>query len=487
MTNRPFKNLFLFLLLLASRGESSEPFKTFEVKLNGRLRHLELVSVFAEGDAVVALERVGTYPNWSSHLSIWRVKSEPYRDAEIPLPLDAIFYGFAQREGEPLLILVRASQLEIWTRGKEGWALDPKRHSKMDFSFVTPEAGDVTFFSPVIAGESGKKELELLVPSFRGITRWNVTADKLQKKDDLLISPHTYYHSGDHKRPLELPFWVRGTMWLPEAIVGSLDPKGPPLLFFPWMDEVTIFPSGHTHYFRRFTEEERDDAQGYAATVPADLNHDGRTDFVVNKFTGATTSLTAETMLYLTTSTGEIPEKGIPLKPEGNRAGGAIVSDFNRDGFTDLVVASSHFNAWAIVRALLRKTAEIQFSFYLGNEKGMNLDEPVLRREISYRFNLSDAELDGILPTLDGDFNGDGLPDVAYSSDRRGVSILLQKKGNHDFFGEYPTTTIPLTVPRSMAVGDLNGDKRSDIVLYDSRSSGNRTILFLINQGNLLQ
>ena len=42
----------------------------------------------------------------------------------------------------------------------------------------------------------------------------------------------------------------------------------------------------HHHYFQLLTEKERDDGIHYIVNKPVDLNGDGRTDFVTNKYYG---------------------------------------------------------------------------------------------------------------------------------------------------------------------------------------------------------
>jgi hypothetical protein len=78
-----------------------------------------------------------------------------------------------------------------------------------------------------------------------------------------------------------------------------------------------------------------------------------------------------------------------------------------------------------------------------------------------------------------GDFNGDGLPDVAVANQySASISVLL---GNSD--GTFQTA-VPYTVgngPTSLQVGDLNGDGKPDLVVLNSQDN---TISVLLNSGN---
>lgn len=78
-----------------------------------------------------------------------------------------------------------------------------------------------------------------------------------------------------------------------------------------------------------------------------------------------------------------------------------------------------------------------------------------------------------------GDFNGDGLPDVAVAnSEDDSVSVLLGREGGSLQVGE----TIPVgRRPVALAVGDLNGDGRPDLVVAHLDSGA---VLPLLGRGN---
>jgi hypothetical protein len=75
-----------------------------------------------------------------------------------------------------------------------------------------------------------------------------------------------------------------------------------------------------------------------------------------------------------------------------------------------------------------------------------------------------------------GDFNGDGKIDLAVANAADdSVSVLLQASG-----GGLPTATAPSypveRAPSGLAVGDINGDGRTDLVVAN-RTSGTLSVL----------
>jgi hypothetical protein len=72
-----------------------------------------------------------------------------------------------------------------------------------------------------------------------------------------------------------------------------------------------------------------------------------------------------------------------------------------------------------------------------------------------------------------GDLNGDGLPDmaVADAGTSNTVSVLLRNPASPGNF--FPITTLPVGNPStSVAIGDLNGDNRADLIVANVASGG---------------
>lgn len=460
-----------------------------DLKISGRLRQLTLEEVLPQkGKEIVILERRGKYPNWKLWLTVWHASQ---RLGEIELPADTLFYSFIPRKGSVLswLFLVRPETVELWPgqveKNRALWKMDARFVAPSEFSVPVSQVGNAHPFDPMVSKD------QLLVPTIKGHRLFQFAPDGLVAGETFVVLPKAFHRTSTEQPPFSIPFSTRSSLWHTQFFLGSLTGSTPPdQLFFPWMDELKIASFSDPkkvvrHDFAQLTEEERDDAQSYVVALPEDLNGDGRSDFVVSKFKGQAASLVAQTHLYVTQDDGSIPKKGLFVPPRGNRAAGVLPIDLNRNGKKDLVVASSQFNTWSIIKAVVQREIDVNFSFYYLHPDGYRLVKPDFEREISFTFNLSDLFIDGMLPTLDGDFNGDGFVDALYARDRKQVTVLLQQPKSKALFAPVPSGTYDVPVLRLWRVGDLNGDKKSDVVLYDRRSKKNRRVTVLTNRGNL--
>jgi sugar lactone lactonase YvrE len=123
----------------------------------------------------------------------------------------------------------------------------------------------------------------------------------------------------------------------------------------------------------------------------------------------------------------------------GGGALAVVVGDFNRDGKADLAVLSGAYNGPVTV--------------FLGNGDGTFTQAPGNPTTIGNSIATSQAE-------AVGDFNGDGILDLAVASGGGGEGLATILLGNGD--GTFtPANGGPVTVgstPNSVTVGDFNGD-----------------------------
>ena len=80
------------------------------------------------------------------------------------------------------------------------------------------------------------------------------------------------------------------------------------------------------------------------------------------------------------------------------------------------------------------------------------------------------------------DLNGDGRPDVALTNESTGsVAILLNSPTAKGEFSAATTYTSGATNPVGIAIGDVNGDDQSDVVVADYAAKKGTTLCILLN------
>ena len=188
-----------------------------------------------------------------------------------------------------------------------------------------------------------------------------------------------------------------------------------------------------------------------SAIVAGDFNGDGKIDLAV------TDSSENLVMIYLEQRGRHVQHRRVKAFIPPTRRWITIVSvDFNRDGIVDLAVAS-----------LLK---EGTINILQGNGDGT----------FAYKMQTFVFSGDGPVAMVTGDFNGDGVADLAIvNSGDDNVTIFL---GNGD--GTFvPSDSKPSTgeQPQAVAIGDFNGDGKLDLA---TANAGDNTVTILLGAGD---
>ena len=191
----------------------------------------------------------------------------------------------------------------------------------------------------------------------------------------------------------------------------------------------------------------------YQRLRSADFNKDGKPDVVTTDM-----DINAVSILLGDGNGGFHEVAGSPF-PAGAAPWAVAIDDINKDGNLDLVVLPYDRD--------VADPKDIGVTVLLGDGKGGFTKMP------GSPFPLHGCEGPNHVAT--GDFNGDGLHDIAVScGESSNLIFYLGQKG-----GGFQASTRILkdTGWAGLAVADLNGDGKDDVVVAN-RSSGTITILF---------
>ena len=219
------------------------------------------------------------------------------------------------------------------------------------------------------------------------------------------------------------------------------------------------------------------------AIAVGDFNGDGRTDLAVTS--GYVSEYPTVSILLSQPDGSFAPAVSYQVGPYGSPVTGLAVGDFNGDGKQDLVVLANP--DFQILLGNGDGTFQTGVGFQLSNAPtgvvvgDFNGDgkqdlafamggysKPQVAVLLGRGNGTFEPEVDyataGSSSVTTGDFNGDGKLDliVGGGSAYLGISVLLGR--GDGTFGSYVATPIANNGCGAVATGDLNGDKKSDVV-----------------------
>ena len=189
------------------------------------------------------------------------------------------------------------------------------------------------------------------------------------------------------------------------------------------------------------------------STVVLDLDGNAFSDLIVGSARGVERG---ELSVFFGREEGIFPQ----LTPylTGNAPSGLAVQDINLDQIPDVVVANTNSNS---------------VSVFLGLGDGSLVSMPTVTLPSAFPSPLpTDVEV--------GDLDGDLVPDLIVGFSSAGNLMRLIGKGDGTFETPVPIPIGLASSPRSLALGDLNGDKLLDVVTV----SRGLSCVVLIGNGN---
>lgn len=176
--------------------------------------------------------------------------------------------------------------------------------------------------------------------------------------------------------------------------------------------------------------------------------------------------------IWVTLDAGQTLRRERMRLPQGYQPA-AVFADVDGDGRPDLIVEESGLFDGGMREAALRyqtqTTLRHRVRVYPGNAGGF-ADTPTLDHEARIRLDAPPGRHGrlfrnyqaGGLINLTGDFDGDGLRDLAVRDQPDRIAIHLQRDGR---FANSPDAVITLQYDTPFFVADINGDGRDDVMM----------------------
>jgi hypothetical protein len=354
---------------------------------------------------------------------------------------------------------------------------------------VFPERADLPTW-PLVREWKGGDRPWLAVPQFGQLLFYPLGQDgPLQPGEAIALQQPTFLFTGDDTTRLVRDFSLQMVYRFPQLLVQDFDGDHRPDLIATWQEDVAVYlqdPMGRfpvqpskTFHFDLRTAAEKSLRSVQVSSFIEDLDHDGSADLILTKLTGRVTDRRIVTQVYLNRGGNLASTPDAQIQHEGFGTT-ILVKDLNRDGKRDLVFPFVKIGVSNLVRNLLSNRVEVSLFAHLFQGQPAYRAAADWTRTFGYQVDMSDGiMLEGAWPNLEGDFDGDGEPDLLVAGDGE-IRVYLASRA--ELFAREPAALVKVKTSPHLVVNDLNRDGLADILLwYDREPELSGVIKVLMN------
>jgi hypothetical protein len=426
---------------------------------------------------IVAFVR-GSPPDQGRGLALFRLDSSGRYTAEpaqvLELPAGVVAYDLVRdpgARGERIALLAADRILLVSPfspAANQTIPLDPPA----PLPAGTREFGRLHF----IDAWEGGSEPSALVPTLQGGRIVRLDGSKGPALGFPLMADYTMAGPGP---PPQDEFLTASISW-PGLARADDDGDGRPDLFALSRFSVWIFRLGPTGLpptptrrltLRAFTPAEELRHRATSLRVIArDLDGDGRADLLVHRTSGTLLRSHSVTAVYRNRGDGvRLEDPPWLLLDESDGLSSADTIDLDGDGRAELVSSKIAFGLVQVARALAMRRVEIELRVFPLGAPVATPPKPSWTGALSLPLDFSEGRVSALLPTAEGDWNGDGRKDLLYGLARDEIAVHLGVRGDAGpgFGPRVATQRAP--AQGSTCVADLDGDGLDDLVVYDPR------------------
>lgn len=403
----------------------------------------------------------------------------PSASQTLALPPSTNLVQAIDLDGDNRAELVTVDHSGLWMYRDDGQQLLPQSQPAVAVSTVFTggiERGILPQeFIRIIAGRP-----VALLPVPEGFSLWEFRQGRFQAAGQIGVN-HMVFQD---ERPVKQFGNHSGgfAMSLPEITIGDANGDQREDIYLLWPDRLAVFNQNASGAFDnppKVSVRFQQTAGDFCQALLADINRDGRQDLICSRSLGGVSGAHTEIDLY-----------GADLVAQGNLAGGQhvtltdacgnlMVDNIDRTGGLELIVPAIELGIMSTVKTMITGKTDFYLLIYPIDNLGRPAKEPAVRRKLSCRPSFDQANpTSSIRVDLSGDYDGDGLPDVAFAD---GNGQLFFYRGTP---GEYIQTKASLVLdmsdPDRLQAVSLNGDGRSDLIIIHKANAGNCRVTLLV-------
>ncbi len=488
--------IFAFLIIPKALYADKDYFDVLDLSPGGKVNLCLKVDLDLNGsDEIACVYTKGNYPDAQPYIKAYEFKrneSGRFTVNELfafMLDKKFVLIDYAKSHLAQRNLFYAMAADGVYELDYSSGKLNAKQIIKKNMLVGSGEYGDISYVD-FVRDYDLDGFIEVLAFEKNGYSFWEYNDKNIFiEKTFFNLKPRFFYSSSYGDNPFWKKFNFRSVYLTQEVVLSDFDNDGNKDILFFWEDELDVYwgnPktgfSGDSHSkfrFKEISENERDEKNTYVIYFVGDLNSDGLPDLIMNKFKGAFTSHVSDTKILFRTNPRGIEAKEMIYESDKGDWEGGVARDINGNGKKDFVLVTGSFGVFSILKAVMKGKIDIKFSFHYYDDKSVYPRKADYSRKISMGFSLRKADMTGILPNLDYDFNADGLPDVFYATETNEIRLIFGRENRH--YSLNSVKKFKVDVSKSFILCDVDGDKKTDVVFYNKKGKNKDKIKVLGN------